>query len=121
MNRCIIKYIYVDDADSIAGNDTDVLSRFERHVAMVSHSDFEELHAAVFFSCPEGFECMEPIALYHEVLWSMGLRAGKGRCVIERDELHHALEEKEYGLLKWSSTPPMSLCVDIVARGTHFF
>jgi hypothetical protein len=123
-NQCIVKYICVDNADP-AALVTDALAQFERHKTSIVHSNFEELHAAVFSGCPAGFRCVEPIALYHEVLWSMGLRVGNGgRCVIARDELHHALEEGEYGLLRWNAPPALSLCVDILptgGEGAHFF
>ena len=126
-NQSVIKYIFVNaEEDSV--NEANVLEKFEKHKTTITHSNFEELHSAVFSACPKGFKCVEPIALFHEVLWSLGIkinsRGESKRCLIERDELHHAIEESEYGLLKWKSTPVISLCVDIIVADdstTYFF
>ena len=108
-----IKYISVDDlkpAQSGWG-----IELTEKAIKWVFHSSYEELHDEVFKAAPEGYVCVEPIALYHEVLWTVGLNANGAR-----DELHHALERDEYDFLRpgnvhrgWKKTSPLSLCVDI--------
>lgn len=107
MNRCKIKYICLTD---LVGPLQSTPKNFERKTCFVTHSSFQTLHDMVFFNCPPGFSCVEPIALHHEVLWSKSLTR-KGAMVV-RDELHHALEAEEYHALDWSKGD-ISLCVDI--------
>ena len=102
-----VKYICVDELEQ----DIAKFVRAEKMIKVIYHSSFEELHDLVFEECPPGYMCTEPIALYHEVLWSMGLKTVDGGRRV-RDELHHALEEWEYGMLTSGKT--LSLCVDIV-------
>ena len=73
------------------------------HKAVVEHSDFDKLHDAVFSHWPVGYRCIEPIALQHEVLWSVGLNVlydADGNRIFERDQLLHAIERDEYDELK---------------------
>ena len=112
-----IKYICVDELEQVdcyLG-----IACTEKRIERVIHSDFEDLHDKVFKAAPDDYVCTEPIALYHEVLWNAGLKAVGG--ILVRDELHHALEEWEYGMLgpgkahkDWKKRTPLSLCVDIV-------
>jgi hypothetical protein len=104
----VIKYICVEELEQ----DIDKFDHAETLELEVPHSSFDELHEAVFSNCPTGYHCTEPIALFHEVLWSMGLKHTGGRCV--RDELHHALERWEYDMLHAKDNTLLSLCVDIV-------
>ncbi len=107
MNVCKVKYICLSDIPGL----TRIMPRdFERKTCYVHHASFEGLHNEVFSHCPPGFQCIEPIALRHEVLWSKSL-THKGGMVV-RDELHHALEEGEYGSLDWKKKE-VTLCVDI--------
>jgi hypothetical protein len=94
--------------------------------AHVEHSTYEQLHAAVLKACPKGFVCREPLALFHEVLWSSGVILVKetgenARVRLERDELRHAIEEGEYEVLwgseKSATNSPLSICVDVVEEG----
>jgi hypothetical protein len=108
-----IKYISVDDLKQAKfGWDSELT---EKETKWVFHSSYEELHDEVFKAAPVGYKCVEPIALYHEVLWHVGLNANG-----VRDELHHALEREEYDMLRpgrgcsdWKKKEPLSLCVDI--------
>jgi hypothetical protein len=119
MNTCIVKYIHLSSVDPTRFH---TATEYELHKATVQHNTYEEMHEAVFSACPTGYECTEPIALYHEVLWSNGLRvvnaAGEQERVrLERDELHHAIEEGEYDILfRSTSTTPLSICVDVVEK-----
>ena len=122
LGRCAIKYIHLrPDAPNCILHDP---ADFELDQKVVEHSTYDELHNEVFRNCPEGYECIEPIALRHEVLWSLGmnfLRDENGNLVAERDELHHALEEKEYWTLNWRDPYHMiCLCVDVQeSRGRY--
>jgi hypothetical protein len=105
VNSCIIKYIYLDRA-RITGELHDP-SDFEYRSEQIEHTTFDDMREKAFGLCPKGFRCVEPIALRHEVLWGLGLGANG-----ERDQLCHALEADEYGLIAWGKE--LSLCVDIV-------
>ena len=108
-----MKYINLRDVPSRLHEPRD----FEFASALISHSSFEELHRKVFGACPRGYKCVEPIALRHEVLWSLGLKAlrgDRGDWVWERDELVHAVEEGEYNELWVKTDKTLSLCVDVV-------
>lgn len=106
--RSIIQYICVGELE----DDIDLFQTAVKEKKTVMHCDYEDLHAKVFLNCPRGYECVEPIALFHEVFWSMGLRKGEnGRHV--RVCLRHALDSWEYGVV--CQTPSHSVCVDIVA------
>ncbi len=79
---------------------------FERGAAWVEHRTYGELHAAVLAACPHGFECEEPLALFHEVQWRQ-----RGPPT---HALHHALEVGEYPLL-WRPPPcgAPTICVGV--------
>ena len=118
-NKCIVKYIHLSSVDPGLFHTT---SDYEMCKVTIEHSTYDELHEAVFSNCPDGYVCREPLALYHEVLWSTGIRViqdtGENERVrLERDELHHAIEVGEYNVLwvpgKPSSDNPLSICVDI--------
>lgn len=110
-NKCIVKYINLRDVSIGRLHEP---RDFECAYAVVCHSSFDELHQKVFDACPPGFKCVEPIALRHEVLWSMGLRDCTGNQVWERDDLVHAIEEWEYNELWRKTDKPLSVCVDVV-------
>ena len=115
-NTCTVKYIHLAAVDPTRFHTT---TDYELCTKKVKHSTYEEMHTAVFNACPEGYECREPLALYHEVLWSSGIRVIEAtgeneRVRLERDELHHAIEEGEYAILfRSASSSPLSICVDI--------
>ena len=109
--RCAIKYIHLrpDATPSVLHEPAD----FELEQKLIRHSSFQELHNEVFLQCHEGYVCVEPIALRHEVLWSLGMRKDENGN-FERDELIHALEEKEYRTLNWRDPYHLiCLCVDV--------
>ena len=117
LNVCRVKYIdiaLINTLDSIKEID-----RFVRCERTIWHDKYQTLHKSVFANAPAGFVCVEPLALHHEVLWSSGITFSNGvgeRKVMERDQLHHAIEEGEYGIL-WAagnkSSDPLSIFVDI--------
>lgn len=119
-NACTVKYIHLASVDpSLLHTTVD----YELYTATVRHNSYSDLHDAVFSACPAGYVCKEPIALFHEVQWSTGIRitaTGESERVrLERDELHHAIEEWEYDVL-WprgtSKSPvhaPTTICVDV--------
>jgi hypothetical protein len=107
-SHSVVKYICVEEVI----DDIDLFQTAVKERRTVAHSDYEDLHEKVFLNCPRGYQCVEPIALFHEVFWSMGLRKGEnGRHV--RVCLRHALDSWEYGVV--CQTPSHSVCVDIVA------
>jgi hypothetical protein len=111
--KSMVKYICAEEIE----DDIDEFKKAEKIEIEIAHSTYDELHEKVFQECPEGYQCVEPIALYHEVLWSVGWGKTAGGKHI-RDELHHALERWEYTTLRGgiaNARPSMaSLCVDIV-------
>jgi hypothetical protein len=108
-HKCVVKYIY-------PGTDVSVkmfldIDDFVYGKRIISHSSYEELHSEIEKHTPTAFELDEPIAMYHEVLWL--LNKGVRR---ESDILHHAIEEGEYGSIKWGirdNGQMMSVCVDM--------
>ena len=117
-NKCVVKYIHLANIDPCLFHTT---ADYEMCKVAVEHSTYDELHKAVFIHCPKGYVCKEPLALYHEVLWSSGIKVVKEtgeseRVWLERDELRHAIEEGEYDLL-WVRGRPLgallSICVDV--------
>ena len=117
-NACLVKYIHLRDTRPRLHEPCE----FELACALVRHSSFEELHQKVFDTCPLGYRCIEPIALRHEVLWSLGfnvLTDEKGNRVCERDTLVHAIEEAEYSEVLWHGSP-LSICVDVVEQKATF-
>ena len=117
-NTCTVKYIHLESIDPMRFH---VSVDYEMSTVQVRHSTYDELHQAVFDACPKGFVCTEPLALYHEVLWSTGVKikqsTGESELLhLERDELHHAIEG-EYAIL-WGrddkSHAVLSICVDVV-------
>jgi hypothetical protein len=86
VHRCRVKYF---------ANTPGAEGSFERGAASVEHRTYAELHSAVRAACPRGFECEEPLALFHEVHWRQ-----RGPPT---HALHHAIEVGEYPLLPWAS------------------
>jgi hypothetical protein len=124
-NMCNVKYIHLDPAKI----DPDCAKPVEFHEAIdyefcmkpIRHNDFADMHRKVVDKCPNGFECREPLALFHEVMWSCGSEvdeeSGERRWVrLERDRLRHAIEKDEYNIL-WpdgkADGETLSICVDI--------
>ena len=108
----------LEDRSAIDHSVFHTADEFEVGTRTVKHSTFQELHDAVFLACPKDFVCVEPIALHHEVLWTMGLSLTvdvNGEHVFERDQLHHAVEEEEYESLPWGKIK--YFCVDVVPVG----
>ena len=105
----LVKYICVEELP----DDIDLFQKAEKETVSICHSTYDELHSRVFANCPKLYRCVEPIALFHEVLWSAGWSKNgyDGRHV--RDTLHHALERWEYDATL-RPYPLTSLCVDIV-------
>ncbi len=116
-NKCIVKYVN----PNLHLNETSlhVPADFEVGSFEIEHSSYNDLHDNAFKNCPKGYECIEPIALRHEVLW----RSSGDRNTTEDDHLIHAIEEMEYNTLKWGKGNLVSLCVDVRAidSGTYFF
>jgi hypothetical protein len=113
MNHCLVKYIHLKDIDP------DTLHSnidYELSKTHVSHSSYEEMEQRVDENCPRGFVCRRPIALHHEVLWRMMLRAN-GKNTIEVDELFQPIDCVDYTAIQWSTSntdhPMLSVCVHV--------
>jgi hypothetical protein len=126
VNVCRVKYIHLGLDKS--PNEYHVAKDYELCEKIIRHNDFEDMHERVLEQCPAGFECREPLALFHEVMWSCGIVVDEGsgelkRAALERDELHHAIEKDEYNIL-WAPgervkvDEALSICVDIVQKQT---
>jgi hypothetical protein len=118
-NKCIVKYINLHDVLPRLHEPGD----FEFACAVICHSSFDEMHQRAFDACPLGFRCVEPIALRHQVLWSLGLnvlRDSTGNRVWERDDLMHAIDKAEYDELWRKKDKPLSLCVDVIESPSIF-
>ncbi len=100
-NTTTVKYIRLHVPTD--GNYHD-LTYYELLKTSIEHSTYDELHFSVSASCPKGYTCIEPLALYHEVTWSTNG---------EQDVLHHAIEEQEYGELWGTCAGPKTICVDV--------
>lgn len=113
-HECVVKYIHLKDLDHTHLHN---LSDYEYSTAHLTHSDYPDLEAKVHAACPEGFVCVDPIALHHQLLWESSLRATH-LGVIERDNLYHAIDAGDYSDIQWgkTNTPPISICVEIEAR-----
>ena len=106
MNSCIVKYIHLEsiNPDSLHTTEDYELSKVD-----VSHSSYAELEQRVDQHCPDGFDCEQPIALHHEVLWKMMLRKN-GKNIVEIDQLFHPMDYRNYHAVQWN-TPGFSVCV----------
>ena len=65
-NSCEIKYL--SDPPTMGLH---YLSDYEYARRNIRHSSFAELQAQVVAHCPPGFECVVPMALFHELVWQM--------------------------------------------------
>ena len=117
LNECTVKYIHLKTVDPDRMQ-CHALADYELQSTLIRHSSYEDLHEQVFTKCPTGYVCTEPLALYHELLWSRGLSVRRddsaGPAVVERDVLHHAIELGEYDLF-WGTAenPVKTICVDV--------
>jgi hypothetical protein len=104
-NTTLVKYIHLKVAAGESGINYHEVKDYELATKNVEHRAYGELHSKTRFHCPSGYRCIEPLALYHEVVWTTNS---------ERDVLHHAIEEQEYSSLWVDGTGPRSICVDVV-------
>ena len=118
-HQCTVKYIHMKDG--IPKDTLHNLEDYEFAKADVAHASFQELLDAVHGHCPDHYECVDPVALHHEILWESSLRLNPAgtHYVVEHDQLVHAIDEAEYARLKWTvaamTDKPhlLSVCVDI--------
>ena len=125
---CNVKYI--DIASACDDGTFHDINQFVKHTEKTGHTSYDDLFQKVFETPPPEpiagvYECVEPMALYHEVLWSSGIVVINGvgvRQVRGHDQLHHALEAGEYNILQtaWDSDHPLSICVDVARCAKPF-
>lgn len=77
---------------------------FVQKIAPYENNNYEDLRRKIKANCPDGFVCLEPIALYHEIVYD---KTG------EHDRLRHAIEIEEYNA---TGDGELSVCVDIVDK-----
>ena len=117
MNFSLVKYIHLKDVDPFLLHTT---RDYEFYSAVIGHSSYEEMEKRACELCPEGFVCLDPIALHHEVPWKTSLTTGKNGMV-ELDQLFRPIDAADYTAIRWGasrddahSTP---ICVQIEPRG----
>ena len=99
-NACDIKYLLPPQTPGLHYIEEYEYARVEG----VHHGSFEELKRAVFAHCPSGLQCVQPIALLHELVWR-----NRGD---EEDRLMRPLYEPDYKHVEWAQTH--SVCVHVV-------
>lgn len=114
-HKCMVKFIHLEDMNP---THLHTLADYEYSTAYVSHSNYAELETNVHAACPNGFKCIDPIALHHEILWESSLKVtprADGHHVVERDNLFHAIDESDYTDIHWTkpNCDPISVCVEI--------
>lgn len=113
MNYCKVKYIHLKDVNP---QDLHTVADYEFYSTVINHSSYEEMEQKVGEHCPSDFVCFRPIALHHEVLWRMSLRAA-GKGVVEVDQLFQPIDQIDYAAIRWNKSqneePMHSVCVHI--------
>ena len=84
------------------------LEDYEFMTMTLVHDSFDGLLELVKTNCPDGYKCLYPLALHHEVLW---------RIDGETDQLYRPIDTQEYDLINWDRPPVISLCVEILQTG----
>jgi hypothetical protein len=116
---CNVKYIDIASACDEGGLHN--INEFVRHEEVIGHTSYNGLVTTIFETqLPQTirgvYKCIQPLALYHEVLWSSGITIVNGVCIRQvtgHDQLHHAIEAGEYQILQTEREDPLSICVDI--------
>lgn len=106
MPRALIKYIHIKDATRAEAMHT--LADYEHTTARIEHTSFDDLVSKVKENCPSSFQCLYPLALHHEILWTING---------ERDQVFRPIDEQEYARIDWTVGSVTSLCVEIQASG----
>ena len=112
---CLEEYDYPEEAgfhDVIRAIEDASNKYYESKV--IHHETFVEMHDKVIKECPETYKCIEPIATYHQLLWSIALSKKGDKLRRKQDTLHHAIDEMEYELLNGKFD---EVWVDIVKIG----
>ena len=103
--RVKVKYLHLKDVTKYPNTCMHALKDYEYKTTMFEHYSFDHMVRQVRSFCPEGYKCVYPLALHHEVLWNP-----RG----ERDQVHHAIDHKDYLQLNWTTPPVTPVCVEII-------
>ena len=98
-----IKYIHL--ISNATQGSMHTLADYEFMTMTLVHDSFDGLLELVKTHCPDGYKCLYPLALHHEVLW---------RIDGETDQLYRPIDTQEYDLINWDRPPFISLCVEIM-------
>jgi len=114
MNYCVVKYIHLKDLDPEILH---TVKDYEYRKAIICHDSYDAMVEMVSSRCPDGFTCIHPITLHHEVLWITSLVANP-RGEVSTDHLFQPIDSSDYAVIQWnktadSSMPMLSICVQI--------
>ena len=101
--KVLIKYIHLKETTNPKLN-FHRLEDFEYKKTIFVHYTYDHLVKQIKTLCPEGFQCVHPLALHHEVSWDMRH---------EQHQLHRPIDQLDYALLNWRKSPPTPVCVEI--------
>jgi hypothetical protein len=101
--KVLIKYIHMKETTN-PKVDFHRIEDFEYKKTIFEHYSYDHMVEQVKELCPEGFQCVHPLALHHEISWDMRH---------EQHRLYRPIDQLDYALLNWCKTPPTPVCVEI--------
>lgn len=101
--KVLIKYIHIKETTN-PKLDFHRMEDYEYKKTIFEHYSYDHLVDQVKEFCPEGFKCVYPLALHHEISWDMRH---------EQHRLYRPIDILDYALLNWRKTPPTPVCVEI--------
>ena len=101
--KVLIKYIHIKETTN-PKVDFHRMEDFEYKKTIFEHFSYDHMVEQVKELCPEGFRCVHPLALHHEISWDMRH---------EQHRLYRPIDQLDYALLNWRTTPPTPVCVEI--------
>ena len=102
--RVLIKYIHLSDTTNPKIN-THTLEQYEYKKTIFEHSSYEHMVSQVKALCPPEFQCVYPVALHHEIIWTLGK---------EQDKIYRPIDAVDYDLINWRRHPVTPVCVEIM-------
>jgi hypothetical protein len=110
IKRAMIKYIHLKEGLNPNFN-LHKLEDYEYKRTIFCHNSFDHLVATVQDLCPEGFKCVQPLALHHEIIWCMNS---------EREQLYRPIDRTDYCAINWAKHPVTPICVEIMRREEQY-
>ena len=102
--KVLIKYIHINETTNPKIS-THTLAQYEYKKTIFEHRNYEDMVKQVRELCPPGFQCMYPLALHHEIIWSLGK---------EQDTIFRPIDTVDYNLINWRQHPATPVCVEIM-------